>query len=132
MDNKQQAATQSLQDTQQQNQQQKAPALQELNKVGGFGFIETVVDGIANMNPTRKARKEIFLNDSNKAVERKDLLQKINLWVSLLENHNSAEEMAEPCRTKSVSAEKNLKSNLKNTLDAVRNLETSYRTVAQF
>ncbi|MCC2590639.1 DUF5458 family protein [Chryseobacterium sp. MFBS3-17] len=132
MDNKQQAATQSLQDTQQQNQQQKAPALQELNKVGGFGFIETVVDGIANMNPTRKARKEIFLNDSNKAVERKDLLQKINLWVSLLENHNSAEEMAESCRTKSVSAEKNLKSNLKNTLDAVRNLETSYRTVAQF
>lgn len=77
MENKPQAVPQ--QEGQQQQQQHsgaKSNPLNELNKVGGFGFVETVIDGIANMNPTRKARKEIFLNDENKDKERKDLLQK--------------------------------------------------------
>jgi len=84
------------------------------------------------MNPTRKARKEIFLNDANKTDERKELLQKINLWVELLSTNDPAEKMADTCKTKAQNAEQNLKSNLKNSLDAVRQLETSYRTVAQF
>ncbi|WP_337084572.1 DUF5458 family protein [Elizabethkingia anophelis] len=133
MENKPQAAPQ--QESQQQQQQHsgaKSNPLNELNKVGGFGFVETVIDGIANMNPTRKARKEIFLNDENKDKERKDLLQKINLWVSLLEGESSAEKMAESAKNKANTAENNLKHNLKNTLDSVRDLETSYRTVAQF
>ncbi|AQX02674.1 MULTISPECIES: DUF5458 family protein [Elizabethkingia] len=133
MENKPQAAPQ--QESQQQQQQHsgaKSNPLNELNKVGGFGFVETVIDGIANMNPTRKARKEIFLNDENKDKERKDLLQKINLWVSLLEGESSAEKMAESAKNKANAAENNLKHNLKNTLDSVRDLETSYRTVAQF
>ncbi|AQW95973.1 type VI secretion system contractile sheath protein TssC [Elizabethkingia anophelis] len=133
MENKPQAASQ--QESQQQQQQHsgaKSNPLNELNKVGGFGFVETVIDGIANMNPTRKARKEIFLNDENKDKERKDLLQKINLWVSLLEGESSAEKMAESAKNKANAAENNLKHNLKNTLDSVRDLETSYRTVAQF
>lgn len=132
MDNRQQAAPQNQQAAQQHNEQQRGSAINELNKVGGFNFIETVVDGIANMNPTRKARKEIFLNDTNKQTERKDLAQKLNLWISLLENNATAEEMAEACKTKAINAEKNLKSNLKNSLSAIRNLETSYRTMAQF
>ncbi|AQX85309.1 DUF5458 family protein [Elizabethkingia sp. HX WHF] len=133
MENKPQAAPQ--QEGQQQQQQHsgaKSNPLNELNKVGGFGFVETVIDGIANMNPTRKARKEIFLNDENKDKERKDLLQKINLWVSLLEGESSAEKMAESAKNKANTAEHNLKHNLKNALDSVRDLETSYRTVAQF
>ena len=40
--------------------------------------------------------------------------------------------MADSSKTKALSAETNLKTNLKNTLDTVRNLETSYRTIAQF
>ncbi|MCJ8498282.1 DUF5458 family protein [Chryseobacterium salipaludis] len=135
MSNKQEAEQQQQHQQQVQTQTvapKKQDALQVLNKVGGFNFVETVVDGIANMNPTRKARKEIFLNDSSKKTERKDLLKKLNLWISLLENHSTAEEMANTCRTKATSAEQNLKKNLKNTLDTVRELETNYRTVAQF
>ncbi|EKB57735.1 DUF5458 family protein [Bergeyella zoohelcum] len=129
MEKKQQA----LQNQQsEQRVQQKGAALDELNKVGGFNFVETVVDGIANMNPTRKARKEIFLNDTSKASERKELLQKLNLWISLLENHSTADEMADSCKNKALSAEQNLKKNLKNTLDTTRELETNYRTIAQF
>ena len=40
--------------------------------------------------------------------------------------------MAESAKNKANAAENNLKHNLKNTLDSVRDLETSYRTVAQF
>lgn len=133
MDSKLQAAeSQQQHNAQQQSGKPKGNPIEELGKLGGFGFIESVVDGIANMNPTRKARKEIFLNDSNKTEERKELLQKINLWVELLSSNESAEKMAETCKSKAHQAEANLKINLKNSLDAVRQLETSYRTVAQF
>ncbi|MDH2206984.1 MULTISPECIES: DUF5458 family protein [Empedobacter] len=123
---------QQEQSQEQQFAQKKGNALDVLNKVGGFNFVETVVDGVANMNPTRKARKEIFLNDQNKEEERKDLLKKINLWVELLEDNKSIDQMADSSKNKALSAENNLKSNLKNTLDTVRDLETSYRTIAQF
>ncbi|REC76775.1 type VI secretion system contractile sheath protein TssC [Chryseobacterium elymi] len=132
MDSKLQAQESQQQGQQQHSGQPKGNPLAELNKIGGFGFVESVVDGIANMNPTRKARKEIFLTDTNKSDERKELLQKINLWVSLLEGNESADKMAETCKTKAQAADQNLKTNLKNTLDAVRLLETNYRTVAQF
>ncbi|AZA82711.1 type VI secretion system contractile sheath protein TssC [Chryseobacterium lactis] len=132
MDSKLQAQESQQQGQQQHSGQPKGNPLAELNKMGGFGFVESVVDGIANMNPTRKARKEIFLNDGNKSDERKELLQKINLWVSLLEGNEPADKMADTCKTKAQQADQNLKTNLKNTLDAVRLLETNYRTVAQF
>lgn len=132
MDSKLQAQESQQQGQQQHSGQPKGNPLAELNKMGGFGFVESVVDGIANMNPTRKARKEIFLTDNNKTDERKELLQKINLWVSLLEGNESADKMADTCKTKAQAADQNLKTNLKNTLDAVRMLETNYRTVAQF
>ncbi|REC43186.1 MULTISPECIES: DUF5458 family protein [Chryseobacterium] len=132
MDSKLQAAEGQQHNQQQQAGRPKGNPLEELNKIGGFGFIESVVDGIANMNPTRKARKEIFLNDGNKTDERKELLQKINLWVELLNSNDSAEKMADTCKNKAQNADQNLKVNLKNSLDAVRQLETSYRTVAQF
>ena len=132
MEKSNQQEVQKEQSQQQGKPQRKESSLEELNKVGGFNFIETVVDGVANMNPSRKARKEIFLNDSNKDSERKDLLQKLSLWIDLLDSGKSAEDMAESCKDKALSAEQNLKSNLKNTLDTVRELETNYRTVAQF
>ena len=132
MDSKLQASESQQQGQQQHSGQSKGNPLAELNKIGGFGFVESVVDGIANMNPTRKARKEIFLTDNNKGDERKELLQKINLWVGLLEGNESADKMADVCKNKAQQAENSLKTNLKNTLDTVRQLETSYRTVAQF
>jgi len=103
-----------------------------LAKMGGFSFIESVVDGIANMNAERKARKQIFLTDSSKATERKDLLKKIQLWIDLLESNDSTDKMVDNCKSKSTAAAGALKSNLKNALDQTRELETAYRTIAQF
>lgn len=116
--------------TQQSEQAVSPPNL--LNKIGGFSFIESVIDGIANMNSDRKARKQIYLTDSNKSEERKELLQKLNLWVNLLETNDSIDKMVESCKTKATSAANSIKKNLKNALDQTRELETNYRTVAQF
>lgn len=129
MSNTQQSAQNQNQE-QQQSPQQVGP--NPLAKVGGFSFIESVVDGVANMNPDRKARKQIFLNDSGKKEERADLAKKIDLWIKLLETDQSADDMVETCKNKAQSAANNLKKNLKNALEKSRELETSYRTVAQF
>lgn len=112
--------------------QHKERPTEILAKLGGFSFVESVVDGIANMNPERKARKQIFLTDGNKETERKDLLKKINLWIDLLESNENTSEMVDSCKEKASSASKTLKKNLKEALDATRELETSYRTIAQF
>lgn len=103
-----------------------------LAKMGGFSFIESVVDGIANMNPERKARKQIFLTDKNKAFEREELLKKIELWINLLESSESVDKMVESCKEKASVAVRTLKQNLKTTLEQTRELEVSYRTIAQF
>lgn len=130
MSNTQQSAQNQNQEQQQQSVPQVGP--NPLAKVGGFSFIESVVDGVANMNPDRKARKQIFLNDSGKKEERADLAKKIDLWIKLLETDQSADDMVETCKNKAQSAANNLKKNLKSTLDKTRELETAYRTVSQF
>ncbi|RYZ18123.1 MAG: type VI secretion system contractile sheath protein TssC, partial [Sphingobacteriales bacterium] len=106
--------------------------LNPLARMGGFSFVESVVDSIANMNPDRKARKQIFLTDESKETERKDLMKKISLWVNLLESSDTVDKMVDSCKTKASGAADTLKTNLKNTLKQTRELETSYRTVAQF
>lgn len=126
------STTQTAVKTQTQQAQQPTGSPNFLDKIGGFSFIESVIDGIANMNSGRKARKQIFLTDHAKSDERKELLQKLSLWVSLLENNDSIDKMIESCKTKATTAANSIKKNLKNTLDQTRELETSYRTVAQF
>jgi hypothetical protein len=109
-----------------------AESLNSLAKVGGFSFLESVIDGLANMNPDRKARKQIFLGDKEKKEERSALLHRINLWIELLNNPAGIDQMADYCKTKAEQAKTSLRKNLKTTLAATRELETSYRTVAQF
>ena len=45
-------------------------AINALARYGGFTFLETAIDGIQNLNPDRKARKNMFLQDSQKKGER--------------------------------------------------------------
>jgi hypothetical protein len=46
---------------------------QKLSKYGGFSILETTIDGVQNLNPEKKARKKIFLTESGKDLERKQL-----------------------------------------------------------
>jgi hypothetical protein len=105
---------------------------EKLAKAGGFAFLESTIDGIANLNPERKARKEIFLTDADKKKARLDLQKTLNVWLNILEGSSNVADMTERCKEEAGKAEATMKANLKQTLGAIRNLEVAYRTVAQF
>ena len=69
---KQQAVTTSPQSSQQ-GQVASVAAIDRLKEFGGFSFLENIIDGFSNLNPNRKARRNIFLTDEQWALERKAL-----------------------------------------------------------
>ena len=124
-------------ENQKENQQQlKVKELQEItsriDKYGGFDIVETTVKGVENLNPKKKARKEIFLTESQYKEDRANLKRRLELWAELLSSTEDLGEMVNNCEEKSVAAAENLNKNLKKAVDASKDLETSYRTVALF
>ncbi len=107
-------------------------SIQKLAKSGGFAFLENTIDGIANLNPDRKARKEIFLTDPDKKKDRKNLHKTLELWLDILQNSGDTSEMINKCKHEADAAEKLMKRNLCNALKTTRELETAYRTISQF
>jgi hypothetical protein len=118
------------------NEKFTAPPLEEslksLERVGGFDFLEAIVDGIDNLNPAKKARGKIFRTDSDKKDQRKQLKQKMQMWIDLLSSTGSVPEMVEISSTKADIAEGLLKGNLKKVLDTTHDLEQAYRAVHLF
>ncbi len=103
-----------------------------LAKVGGFDLLEMAFEGVQNMNPERKARKKIFLTESGKKKEREALKKVLELWAAVLTSSDSISDMVEQSEKSAEIAEKTLKANLKKAIEATRDLEKSYRSVALF
>jgi hypothetical protein len=123
--------------TQDEKQQVRdVPALEAsvntLAKSGGYDFLEAVVDGTENMNPVRKAKRNIFLTDENKKGQRTELKKKLQLWIDLLTESNSVSEMVDKSVERAETTEKLLKGNLKKALHTSRDLEQAYRSVHLF
>ena len=53
---------------------------ERLAKFGGFDLVEATIDGSQNLNPERKARKQIFLTESSKKLERKTVKKTLEIW----------------------------------------------------
>jgi len=106
--------------------------LTKLARVGGFDLLEATVDGLQNLNPERKARKQIFLTGDEKKKEREELKKKIQLWIDVLEGSNSVADMVEQSTDKLNAAEENLAKNVATALEETRSLEQAYRTVHLF
>lgn len=104
----------------------------KLAKFGGFDILEAVIDGVQNMNPERKARKKIFLTESDKKQERDSIKKSLQLWADLLQNSENISAAVDQAQQKSDSAAALLKKNLLKAVEATRNLERSYRSVALF
>lgn len=107
-------------------------ALNKLAKFGGFGFLESSVEGIASMNPERAARKKAFLNDNATKAARETLESNINLWIELLSSSGSVSEMLDKSKQNAEKAAELLKSNQLKAVEAVCDLEKSYRNVMLF
>src|SRR3984893_7634459 len=103
-----------------------------LVKYGGFGIVETTIDGAQKLNPEKKARKNIFLSEESKKEERSALKQRLENIIDLLSSSDSVAELVENAQTKSDNAQLLLNRNLKAALEATRELERSYRSVNNF
>ncbi len=112
--------------------QQLEESTNKLTKLGGFDLLESAIDGVQNLNPAKKARKKIFLTDAEKKAERESLKNTLDLWLTMLSDSSSLSEMIDKADQKTVAADKLLKANLKKAVDATRDLEKSYRSVALF
>jgi len=107
-------------------------ASQQLVKYGGFAILETTIDGLQNLNPEKKARKRIFLTDESKRAEREALLKRLRLLTDLLGDAETVPDLIEKAMAKADNATALLTQNLGKAFAATRELERSYRSVANF
>ncbi len=107
-------------------------SLQQLVKVGGIDLLEATIDGLQNLNPDRKARKQIFLTGNEKRKERDELRKKLQLWIDILEHSDSVATMIDKSNEKLAAAEENISKNIGAALKSTRELEQAYRSVNLF
>ncbi|GAB3023233.1 DUF5458 family protein [Niabella terrae] len=106
--------------------------LQGLAKLGGYDLLESAIENVQNLNPERKARKKIFLEEAGRKAERAELKKSLNLWLDILSSSEDLTEMINSSTARSEAADRTLKANLKKALDRTQDLERSYRSVALF
>jgi hypothetical protein len=106
--------------------------LNGLAKFGGFDLLESAIDAVQNLNPSRKARRKIFLEEPAKKEERTELKKILQWWTEILQDSGDIVEMVAACNEKAVSAEQTLNTNLKAAVKETEELERSYRSVALF
>lgn len=107
-------------------------AVDSLAKFGGFDLLESAIEGVQNLNPERKARKKIFLEEISKKKEREELKQKLQWWLDILLSSDDLAEMIDKSNELSEVAEATERKNLHNALNETKDLERSYRSVALF
>ena len=108
-------------------------SLTGLDKYGGFQLIKGLIKEVENMDPRRKAVKNIFLTEATYAESRKKLKNELALWLDILEKGDD-DPMAiiESCQTECAKAERNLSDNLYALHGELQNLEVAYRSLDAF
>jgi hypothetical protein len=116
----------------QQPVEQLESSVQGLAKFGGFDLLESAIDAVQNINPERKARKKIFLEENSKKEERTALKKTLKLWLDILQSADDPAEMIQTCNERSEQAGQVLKKNMKAAVKETEQLERSYRAAALF
>ena len=117
--------------------QEKAQA-QDASKMlaayGGFNAIRGFMPDADNMNPARKAQKDVFLKDKRFKDKRASLARELERWIELLdqEDINSATGYADACKQQEEKYTDLLKQGVTDALYATQNLERSYRELDSF
>lgn len=104
----------------------------KLKAFGGFTFLESIIDGMSNLNPSRKARRNIFLTDEQWAGERKLLANRLKVWIDLLKSGEDAVGMRDKAKEQALQVEETMNANLLAALERTRELESAYRALALF
>ena len=107
-------------------------SIEALARYGGFDLLESAIENVQNVNPERKARRNIFLSEANKAKERETLKKTLELWLNVLSNNETITDMVASSEDHKKASEALLTKNLAYAVDATKELEANYRTVALF
>ena len=107
-------------------------SIEALARYGGFDLLESSIENIQNVNPERKARRNIFLSEANKAKERETLKKTLELWLNVLSDNETITDMVASSEDHKKASEALLTKNLAYAVDATKELEANYRTVALF
>lgn len=86
--------------------------INKLKAYGGFAFLEQIIDEFSNMNPERKARRNIFLTDEGRGDARRQLTGRIKIWLDLLKSGESADKMRDFAKERAIEVEETLNANL--------------------
>ena len=114
-------------------EEQLQAGLKGLDRFGGFQLIKGLIKGAENMDPRRKAVKNIFLTDSTYNEARKKFANELDLWIEILENGGSDPmEIIDACTDKCQKATTNLSNNLFNIHEELRQMEVTYRALDSF
>ena len=104
-----------------------------LSQLGGFQLIKGLIKEAENMDPKRKAVKNIFLTDETYQEARTKLKNELTLWISLLESGETQPSvLTELCEQQRTKAEQTLNTNLKRIHEKILQLEIAYRTLDAF
>ena len=105
-----------------------------LSKFGGFNAIRGFMPDADNMNPARKAAKQVFLTDKRFKDKREGLIKEITRWLELLNDDSidSATGYADACKQDEEKYTNVLKQGITDALYATQNLERSYRQLDSF
>lgn len=117
-----------------QEKQGQKDVSQLLKAFGGFNAIRGFMPDADNMNPARKAAKDVFLKDKRFKDKREGLKKEITRWLELLNDDSieSATGFADACKKDEEKYTTVLKQGITDALYATQNLERSYRELDSF
>lgn len=128
-----------LQEAQNQQQQQQAgqqvqkDLTKNLESYGGFYGLKGFIPDAADMNPAKKAAKNIFLTEKRFEEKRERLLNELEGWLQILsEDKSAASEYAEICKENELKYKRLLNQGITDALEASHDLESSYRALDAF
>lgn len=103
-----------------------------LARYGGFAIVENTIDGALNINPEKKARRRIFLEDENNKEYRKEIKSRMKMMLQILSMADNAADLVGKVEEKIQSKQDCYNENLGRALHASRTMETSYRSLNLF
>lgn len=113
--------------------EQLKKSLEELEDYGGYDLIESLVDGLENMNPESRAAKKIFLQESEFKDQREKMKIELAMWLDVLaDDLTTASEAVGKCQEEAQKIKQNLNENLVRVHDSVKKLEIAYRALGSF
>ncbi len=122
----------------QQLEQIKDPAamlqenLAKLENYGAYDMLEGAVEGLENLNPEKRASRNIFLTENEFKENRETLEKSLATWIGLLDRFEKPTDMVEECKQQNAKLSSCLNKNLKSIFQRTKKLEQSYRSASLF